>query len=304
MNMTESVAIYYEVPLKKECEQHEPTTSRPKKCGFGRKISRSASSSSLSLASSQGGSDLDNSMHIRDLVENDSHSCHLSVQNSVDLTRRRRTTREAVAEVLEDSLSLLSIDSDLDDGSVSSGLTLDSTLFKKKQRVRFRLANNEYFASSDEPLTDEEIDDAWWTPEDYDKAVEVTEEYIDNFHSLNNEPMQDLIRLVALCYKAKEDKFDDLKHAVSLTPTVSRGFESEIIHPIKKSRKRHARSVLNILHRNPENPEKAAECSKVLSRPHTLLAIAYAQRDYQVAKEAASVPWRKRKSSCSSRRKR
>ena len=144
-------------------------------------------------------------------------------------------------------------------------------------------------------MTEKEIEDAWWTSDDYDKAVDITEEYIDNFHKLNKEPMQDLIRLVAMAYKAKDDCFDDLKKAVSLTPTVSRGFESEIIHPIKKSRKRHVRSVLNVMHKNQEDPDKASECSKVLSRPHTLLAIAYAQRDYQAAQEAASQPWRKRK---------
>ncbi|KAL3924076.1 MAG: hypothetical protein SGILL_001266 [Bacillariaceae sp.] len=287
----------YEMPLKDESELTPPRVKKP---GFGRGklLQRSNSSSSLSLSS--GVSNLDSSTHLRDLVENDNTSCHLSLQNSVHLTRNRKS-RVKVEEILEDSLSVFSFEADIadiDNTSISSrlsALTSDSDR-SIRQRVRFRLSKNVNYPPSDDPLTEEEIDQAWWTTDDYNEAVDVTEDYIDKFHKINKEPMQDLIRLVALCYKAKDDAFEDLKHAVSLTPNVSRGFESEIIHPLKKSRKRHTKSVLNVIRKNPEDPEKAAECSKVLSRPHNLLAVAYAQRDHQAAREAASKPWKKRRS--------
>jgi hypothetical protein len=154
---------------------------------------------------------------------------------------------------------------------------------------------NEYHEFSPDPLTEEEIEQAWWPVEDYDKAVQVTERFIDDFPEQNKEPMQDLIRLVALCYKMKEETIADLKFAVSLTPTVSRGFESEIIPPLKQSRKRHSRAVLDMAYRSPEDPEAIAECSRALSHPHQLLARVFAQRDLAAAIAASSSPWKKKR---------
>jgi hypothetical protein len=301
----------YEVALKQEASE----TPLKKPGGFGRlrlpklpSSSHSRFSISSSSSSSSGNSfdNLDSSLHIRDLVENDSGSCHLSLQNSVDLTRRRRRAKTLDTKpILQESIADVCFD-DLTDGSVSSclsALTIDSANDPiAKKRVRFRLSRNQYRAASEEPLTKEEREAAWWTVDDYNDAVEVTEKFIDDFDHQNKEPMHDLIRLVALCYKSKDGRSIDWDQAVSLTPNVSRGFESEILPPLKHARKRHTKAVLDLAYHHPREDERISEFSSALSKPQTLLGLVYAQRDHQAAMEAVSLPWRKRRNT-SSRRK-
>lgn len=259
----------------------------------GSTASTSSTDSTSNTSSTDG---LDSSLHIRQLVENDNSSCRLSLQNSADLTRRRRDCSIKIVQLLEESLSEVGL-ADSDNGSVASrisALTEGSQAVSKK-RVRFRLSKNEYYFSSEEPFTVKEKQAAWWTVEDYDRAVAVTEEFIDSFHKQNREPMHDLIRLVALCFKSKDEDSIDWTKAVSLTPNVSRGFESEILPPLRQSRKRHTKTVLSTAFRSPDDDELVAECSRALSKPHSLLSIVYAKRDHQAAMQAATLPWRKRR---------
>lgn len=58
--------------------------------------------------------------------------------------------------------------------------------------------------------------------------------------------MQDLIRLITLCYNAREGGLVDHRRAISLWPTVSRGMESESIPPLKLSRARRMAAVLDV----------------------------------------------------------
>jgi hypothetical protein len=226
-----------------------------------------------------------------DDVDDCSSTSNLSIQNSINLNRRRRN--KTVSEIINEGLREANL-FELDDASCASSTV---SRISKKKRVRIRLSKNEYFNGTTEPFTTEEIDRAWWSVEDYDKAVEKTQDFIDAFSRLNKEPMQDLIRLVALCYKSDGESIDDLKRAVKLTPTVSRGFESDIIPPLKQSRKRHSKAVLQLAQSSPHDEEAIAECSRALSRPHQMLAKAFAQRDVAAAVAAISSEWKKRRSS-------
>mmetsp|Transcript_23777 Transcript_23777/g.38751 ORF Transcript_23777/g.38751 Transcript_23777/m.38751 type:complete len:331 (+) Transcript_23777:121-1113(+) len=299
----------YELPLK-DCASCTLTPPGQKRNGFrGRRSQKlpdvvnlvttfpgGCQASNISVCSERS---LDDSLHLEDLRADDDSVGGYSIQNSILVSRRRKTALECIDDAL-DEVGF----SDFDDLSLCSRSS--STISSKRKRLRFKPSRNEYFEPSPEPLTEEEIEESWWSVEDYDKAVSVTEKYIDDFPAQNVEPMQDLIRLVAFCYKLQDETMEDLKFAVALTPTVSRGFESEIIPPLKQSRKRHTRAVLDMAYRNPDDCEAIAESSRALSKPHQLLAKVYAQRDLSAAVAALSSPWKnkQKRSRSSSRRRR
>ncbi len=146
--------------------------------------------------------------------------------------------------------------------------------------VRFCLSKNEYVPASKRALTQQEIDRSWWSIEDFNRRVRRTKTFIASFPQDNKEPMQDLIQLIALCYKAQGDRLDNYRQAILLTPTVSRGLESEIIPPLREARKRHMESVLEVTREVPSNNiDVIASRSRALSRPHQILAQVFAQRD-------------------------
>jgi hypothetical protein len=178
-----------------------------------------------------------------------------------------------------------------DTSSVPDSVTTTTTAIQSKT-VRFCLSKNEYIPASKNVLTPQEIHLSWWTKEDFHRRVRRTKSFIADFPIENKEPMQDLIQLVALCYKAQGEQLDDYRKAILFTPTVSRGLESEIITPLRESRKRHMEAVLEITMEVPSvDIDAIARRSRALSRPHQILAHVYAQRDAAAAGIGLTKTW-------------
>eukprot|EP00529_Nitzschia_sp_RCC80_P024752 CAMPEP_0113454318 /NCGR_PEP_ID=MMETSP0014_2-20120614/7801_1 /TAXON_ID=2857 /ORGANISM="Nitzschia sp." /LENGTH=452 /DNA_ID=CAMNT_0000345719 /DNA_START=137 /DNA_END=1495 /DNA_ORIENTATION=+ /assembly_acc=CAM_ASM_000159 len=72
---------------------------------------------------------------------------------------------------------------------------------KARFHTRFRLSMNEYIPPSSAPLTEEEIYDAWYTKEEFARMSSKCDKYVDEFGEKHSDSIQDMIRLVALCYQ-------------------------------------------------------------------------------------------------------
>lgn len=174
---------------------------------------------------------------------------------------------------------------------ISSNSSLTSSV--KSKAVRFCLSKNEYVPASRKVLTRTEIDRSWWSMEEYNTRIRRTKVFIAAFPLDNKKPTQALIQLVALCYKAQGHQLDDYRRAIMLAPTVSRGLESEIIPPLRQSRRRHVEAVLEVTRTVPSRDVEAiANRSRALSRPHQILAQVFAQRDAVAAGIGVPKKWR------------
>eukprot|EP00529_Nitzschia_sp_RCC80_P024593 CAMPEP_0113483200 /NCGR_PEP_ID=MMETSP0014_2-20120614/23311_1 /TAXON_ID=2857 /ORGANISM="Nitzschia sp." /LENGTH=443 /DNA_ID=CAMNT_0000376739 /DNA_START=137 /DNA_END=1468 /DNA_ORIENTATION=+ /assembly_acc=CAM_ASM_000159 len=93
----------------------------------------------------------------------------------------------------------------------SDDLSSNSNEWKRKKdkarfHTRFRLSMNEYIPPSSASLTEGEISDAWYTKEEFERMSSKCDKYVDEFGEKHSDSIQDMIRLVALCYQPTDQQ--------------------------------------------------------------------------------------------------
>jgi hypothetical protein len=160
-----------------------------------------------------------------------------------------------------------------------------------KKGVRFNTAKNQVILPS-HGLTEEEIENSWWSREELSASLQKFRVSIDRFYYTQKDSVEKLNHVVSLCNQASSDtSLEDATARLLLVPECS-GMETDLAPALKSSRRRHATIVLEHLQKIPSHfPEDLRQRmlsarSMQLSRPHKVFARVLGDANQDWAKAA------------------
>lgn len=148
-----------------------------------------------------------------------------------------------------------------------------------KKRVYFNLhLNHEIEADSASPLSDDEIEQAWWRPRDYKASADLYSKEVRSYIENHKNSVDDLIEIVSQCNQSSHDELNERIEYSFCASSIPRGAESDLAPVIKLLRCKHRDAVMGYVNKIPKHlkPDLRERmlCARSIqySRPHKMLA--------------------------------